>query len=364
MGRWLLGAVILLIVGLLYGMMTAEPRIADMENNIRADLSDAGHDWATVEMTGNLALITGSAPSAAAQQAAINVAEDARCTVCKDKHKWHDVADASEIVEIAALPAQSPYTFSALKSVDGNVVLSGFVPSEEIRGEVLRDAVDVFGNDRVTDASVQIADGAPDASWSEVIRLYLRKLARLDKGRLFLEGTEGSLHGETSDGNLQAELYSDMQSNTPVGYNFVGSVTLPGGPVQVVGQSNSQTICQGLLNDLRRGRKVNFEAGGAAILGVENLDLLGDLASATRQCPDFRIAINGYTSSEGDPAMNQKLSEDRANAVLAFLNTQGEIERERLQARGFGSSDPIADNDTVEGREQNRRIEFILSRVE
>ena len=364
MGRLIIALIVLALVGLGHGLMTAQSRIDDVTGNIKNALSSAGYDWADVTMSGNVARVSGTAPTVAEQQAAIRLATDTRCTGCKPKHKWHNVVDDTTLMERAALPAQSPYTFSARKSSDGQVVLSGYAPSEAVRSDLMQDAVSVFGNDNVTVSQLELADGAPDGQWADVIKAYFRKLSRLDEGRLILEDGEGALQGKLSDSEIQTALYSDITSSAFEGYNFVGNVTVPGAPAQVIGQSSSQAICQGLLDDLKRGRKIGFQPGEAAIRGDENYDLLGDLASATNQCPDFRIAINGYTSSDGSPELNQSLSEDRANAVLFYLNEQGGIDLTRLSARGFGSENPIASNETQEGREQNRRIEFIVSRTE
>lgn len=364
MGRWLLGAIILLCVGFVYGFMTAESRMTDMQSNIKADLMAAGYDWADVEMTGNQARVFGTAPSLAEQQTAITIASEAYCSSCKEKHRWHTVEDTTDMIEMAALPSQSPYRFSARKAETGAVVLNGYVPSEEIRGAILRSAVEAFGNDNVSDDRLTLASGEPDEQWVDVITLYMGQLSQLDSGRLLVENFEGSLQGKAASRDVQQNLYSLMESGTPSGYNFVGNVAVPQVPVQVFGQSGSQTICQGLLDDLRNGRKINFASSEAVIRGDQNFDLLAELASAANQCLNFRIAINGYTSSEGEAEMNQKLSEARANAVLFYLNEQGGIELDRLAARGLGSDNPIADNATPEGREQNRRIEFILSRAE
>lgn len=363
MGRWLLGALILLAVGLVYGLMTGEQRITDMQSNIQAELLADGYDWADVSMEGNVATVSGTAPSSAAQQGAIRAATDARCSVCKPKHKWHNVVDQTEVVEIAALPTLSPYTFSARKTADGNVIIDGFVPSENARGDVLRDAVSVFGNDRVTD-QLRLADGAPDGNWVSVIKLYFRKLVQLDQGRFVIEDKEGALTGTTTDVDVQASLYASMGETMPDGYNVVGNVSVPQGPTTIFGQSGSQAICRSILADLRDGRKIQFAVGDAVIEGDPNIDLLSDIASAANQCPNFQIAINGYTSSEGDVTMNQTLSEARANAVRNYLNAEGGIDMSRMTAQGLGIANPIASNDTQEGREQNRRIEFILSRAE
>jgi OOP family OmpA-OmpF porin len=65
--------------------------------------------------------------------------------------------------------------------------------------------------------------------------------------------------------------------------------------------------------------------------------------------------VEGHTDSTGADAYNQALSERRANAVLKYLVDAG-VPAARLSARGFGESEPVADNDTAEGRAQNRRV--------
>jgi outer membrane protein OmpA-like peptidoglycan-associated protein len=72
-----------------------------------------------------------------------------------------------------------------------------------------------------------------------------------------------------------------------------------------------------------------------------------------------RILIEGHASSEGDAAYNLKLSGERAKAVMTYLSDHG-IAKERLTSKGFGSSQPIADNSTEAGREKNRRVEFTI----
>jgi OmpA-OmpF porin, OOP family len=73
----------------------------------------------------------------------------------------------------------------------------------------------------------------------------------------------------------------------------------------------------------------------------------------------LRIRISGHTDNKGKAAKNQKLSEDRANAVKDYLVSKG-IESSRVETRGVGPDEPIADNKTNAGRTQNRRIEFEL----
>ena len=71
------------------------------------------------------------------------------------------------------------------------------------------------------------------------------------------------------------------------------------------------------------------------------------------------IEIRGYTDNVGEDAMNQRLSQDRAKAVFTWLTAKG-IPVTRVSYKGFGETNPIASNDTEDGRKQNRRTEFYI----
>ena len=71
------------------------------------------------------------------------------------------------------------------------------------------------------------------------------------------------------------------------------------------------------------------------------------------------LVIHGHTDNTGTDAINNPLSQSRANSVMNYLSTQG-ISSARMSARGYGSSSPIADNSTAVGREQNRRVEITV----
>jgi outer membrane protein OmpA-like peptidoglycan-associated protein len=75
------------------------------------------------------------------------------------------------------------------------------------------------------------------------------------------------------------------------------------------------------------------------------------------QNPKLRISLEGHTDSEGSDRDNQLLSERRAASVRAYLVDAG-ISNDRLEARGYGQSRPLADNSSEEGRQQNRRTEM------
>lgn len=76
--------------------------------------------------------------------------------------------------------------------------------------------------------------------------------------------------------------------------------------------------------------------------------------------PSLHLQVEGHTDSVGSDEYNQDLSEKRADAVRDYLISQG-MAAQSIEARGFGKTQPIATNDTAEGRQQNRRVELVLS---
>ena len=101
---------------------------------------------------------------------------------------------------------------------------------------------------------------------------------------------------------------------------------------------------------------VNFE-NNRSKLKPESYPILDEDVSHLKSRLKMTITIVGYTDSLGDPVYNQKLSEDRANAVMQYFIQKG-IAADRMKALGKGKSLPIADNKTDAGRAQNRRVEI------
>jgi outer membrane protein OmpA-like peptidoglycan-associated protein len=104
---------------------------------------------------------------------------------------------------------------------------------------------------------------------------------------------------------------------------------------------------------------INFESGKARIL-PSSRPALEKAAQILRQHPRLRVEIQGHTDSVGSESYNLRLSRARANAVRQYLIQHFKIDPKRLIAKGYGESQPIAENTTREGRAKNRRIEFVL----
>lgn len=104
---------------------------------------------------------------------------------------------------------------------------------------------------------------------------------------------------------------------------------------------------------------ISFKAGSAELV-PSSLSTLDKTIAALKKNSKAKVEIEGHTSSEGGEEYNQKLSEDRANSVRAYMIKKG-IAQDRITAVGYGYSRPKASNDTEAGRKQNRRIEVRIT---
>jgi outer membrane protein OmpA-like peptidoglycan-associated protein len=116
--------------------------------------------------------------------------------------------------------------------------------------------------------------------------------------------------------------------------------------------------------DTPRGLQVNmgdvlFDTGKFNLRMPAQLGL-AKLSGIVLSHPGLKLAIEGYTDTTGTAAFNQTLSEQRANAVRDYLVQQG-LDAGTVTAQGFGPANPVASNDTPQGRQQNRRVEIIIS---
>jgi outer membrane protein OmpA-like peptidoglycan-associated protein len=102
---------------------------------------------------------------------------------------------------------------------------------------------------------------------------------------------------------------------------------------------------------------VRFDTGSAR-LDPRSLRALDKVARSLKENPHIRIEIAGHADATGTVAANRRLSQARADAVRGYLVGRG-VPPSRLEARGYGSERPIADNGTREGRAENRRVEMV-----
>jgi flagellar motor protein MotB len=103
-------------------------------------------------------------------------------------------------------------------------------------------------------------------------------------------------------------------------------------------------------------RNIFFDHGKASLRAESNAEL-ERLVKLMKDVPNLKIEISGHTDNTGSASINDVLSQQRADAVVAYLTSKG-IAANRLTAKGYGSSIPVASNNSEDGRQQNRRTEF------
>jgi len=104
---------------------------------------------------------------------------------------------------------------------------------------------------------------------------------------------------------------------------------------------------------------VLFDTGSANLKPTAR-ERLAKVAGVLIAYPDMRIEVDGYTDSTGNPMSNEQLSQERAASVQSYLTQQG-VSASSISIHGFGEANPIASNESLEGRQQNRRVELVVS---
>jgi outer membrane protein OmpA-like peptidoglycan-associated protein len=157
-------------------------------------------------------------------------------------------------------------------------------------------------------------------------------------------GTEVDASGCTVSRDVDGDGVLDAQDRCPgtaAGANVDGS----GCPVLFTPERPALVL-----------RGVTFESGSAN-LRPESYQVLDVVANSLTGNPDARVEIAGHTDNTGSAAINLRLSQERAQAVLNYLASRG-VNRFHMSARGYGATQPIAPNATPAGRAQNRRVEL------
>jgi outer membrane protein OmpA-like peptidoglycan-associated protein len=143
-------------------------------------------------------------------------------------------------------------------------------------------------------------------------------------------------------------------------FNIAGTPPPPPPPPVVKEEPKPAPRVELRDNKIEFKEKIQFEVN-KAIIKEESFSLLHDIGDVIKKNPHIKkISIEGHASAEGDPKRNKKLSDDRSKAVMEFLAKKEGIEAARLTAKGWGAEKPVAGNENEDGREKNRRVEFLV----
>ena len=251
----------------------------------------------------------------------------------------------------------------AVANVGGKVQYSGTVADESTRGSILTSLKNAFGEGNIN-GDIAVDPSAGPASWLDKLGQAFEKFKIPGLEALF-EGNSINIGGLLPKADLDA-IRASLQAIFGTGFTF-GALSDDASTWFRMAKERTLAALGGLkpgfsATDLVTALNmsiVNFETGSAAI-SAESRDLLTKAAPTMKQLPAGTvIEISGHTDSSGDPAANLALSQQRADAVRTMLINLG-VSPDALRAKGYGDTQPVASNDTAEGRFQNRRISYAV----
>lgn len=248
-----------------------------------------------------------------------------------------------------------PARFTATLDLDETVSLRGRLPGGAIGASVQAFASATFGAGHTDVATREVPD-LPQG-WSVRVMAGLTALSQLDDGVLTVEPETLRLSGRTGDIEMVSQLTRQISEDLGPGANFQMDVRYDE-TLDPVASQPSPEQCETRIRDIQDETKITFDPGSTEINASAG-DILDQIAEVLPDCLHVRMEIGGHTDAQGGEGMNLNLSQSRADAVLNGLLARGVLVT-NLSAQGYGESQPIADNDTEDGREQNRRIAFRL----
>ena len=253
------------------------------------------------------------------------------------------VAPAAAVASGVVMPAVASLGDWQASPQNGQFVLEGAVASQAAKDQLLGIASQVFGAGQIIDKLT--VDAALPAFAAN-------------------EAALGQLFGWMKN-NASVTLHAAANRLTfagGLGEAMIGGLAdkIAGwfGDAVVLDTSGIEPQAMKAADALRQGATafrihVEFDTGKARLRQASRAEL-DELAAALKEA-NLSGEVAGYTDNVGDAARNQALSQQRAEAVKAYLNEQGV---ENLTAVGYGMEHPIASNDTAEGRQRNRRVQF------
>jgi OOP family OmpA-OmpF porin len=273
-------------------------------------------------------------------------------------------ADLPEVFALKATLPEPPETdapvvpeFIATLSPEGQVLLRGRVGSAQLRETVTSFAKARFASDAVH-VTARVAEDLP-RDWTMRVLLGLEALSYLSNGAVTVTPDSLEVLGNTGRKSAGTELSQLLSDKLGEAGRFALDVSYKE-TLDPVAQLPTPEECEARIAEVQSDRKIGFEPGSARI-DSQGAAIMDEIAEILKECGELKMEIGGHTDSQGREEMNRQLSLERARAVLNELRLR-RVLTSTIEAKGYGETTPIADNDTEEGREINRRIEFRIIR--
>jgi len=167
----------------------------------------------------------------------------------------------------------------------------------------------------------------------------------------------------TTFGDILSKMYPELMATYPayqkvVDKSFLQSV-ISNHPELLAGEAIKMSYSKEMTRSVSsKSYQIQFETG-SAVIRPESYGELNEILSSSVVAEGLKVGVYGHTDNTGNPDANQILSEERANAVKNYLISKG-LGINRIESKGFGQTQPIADNKTAAGKAQNRRVQIVL----
>lgn len=252
---------------------------------------------------------------------------------------------------------QGPAEFTAsLDGETGKVELRG-----RLTDEVQRDAVGAFATSLFGTGKVYLAprlDPETPDGWPVRVLAGLEALSQLKEGKLLVRADTVTVSGVTGSQLAKSRISQVLSDKLGQGQTFRVDVRYDEALDPIASVPTPQECAEDVADVLKR-HKIKFAPQSSEVEGTANTAIQA-LADVLKRCPGARMEIQGHTDSQGSDGGNLSLSQARAEAVLLALQGR-QVDVAGMTAKGYGETQPIADNQTEEGREANRRIDFVVA---
>lgn len=266
-----------------------------------------------------------------------------------------DVFSLTSTLEKKETATQGPAEFTAVWTEDGKVELRG-----RLTDEMQRQAVDAFARSAFSGAKVltatRVDEALPDG-WPVRVLAGLKALAQVEHGKLLVRADLVEVTGVTGSTATRGKITQILSAELGQGQTFKVNVRYDEA-LDPLAALPTPEECAADVNAVIARTKITYTPSSAEIATTAR-PVLDELASILSNCPPMQMEIGGHTDAQGSEGGNQALSQARAEAVLLALQGR-RVDVSGMTAVGYGETKPIADNDSEEGREANRRIEFVL----
>ena len=252
--------------------------------------------------------------------------------------------------------ALSAPTFTANLTEDGKLSINGPMRDTMSREATIGFAAAQFPNKTVT-TNLSVAANVPPG-WSPRVLAALDALSLLNDGSVEMTMDSLTLAGRSAQEDAPKFITAALKDRIDTDSMILDVLHEPR-LANVVSQADVDAQeCERQLAGILREAQIVFDPNSSTI-SEESEILVDEIAFIVSSCPNATFEIGGHTDSQGREEMNLALSQSRADAVMDALLSR-DVLLDQLSAQGFGESEPIADNETENGRARNRRIAFKL----